>query len=143
MNLREDMTDDQLVRAVFSLDLTVAPGFARAYSNAGYVLLGILISRVSGKPYADFLRKRIFEPLAMSTAGVISEEDIVPNRAAGYRHVEGRLKNQAWVAPTFNRTGDGSLYFTVDDLAKWDAALLHRENPKEGYVGANVDARKN
>lgn len=123
MNLREDMTEDQLLRAVFSLELTVAPGFARAYSNAGYVVLGILISRVSGKPYADFLKERIFEPLGMKTARVISEEDVIPNRAAGYRFVEGRLKNQAWVAPTYNMTGDGALYFTVDDLAKWDAAL--------------------
>jgi CubicO group peptidase (beta-lactamase class C family) len=123
MNLREDMTEEQLLRAVFSQGLTVAPGFAVAYSNAGYVVLGILISRVSGKPYAEFLQERIFEPLGMETARVISEDDIVPNRAAGYRLVDGKLKNQEWVAPANNMTGDGALYFTVDDLAKWDGAL--------------------
>jgi len=59
----------------------------------------------------------------MTTARVISEEDIVRNRAAGYRLVDGQLKNQEWVAPRLNTTADGSLYFTVRDLAKWDAAL--------------------
>ena len=65
----------------------------------------------------------IFKPLGMTTARIISEADIVPNRAAGYRLVRGELKNQNWVSPTMNTTADGALYFTVYDLAKWDAAL--------------------
>jgi beta-lactamase family protein len=60
----------------------------------------------------------------MKTARVISEEDIVPNRAAGYRVVDGELKNQEWVAPSWNTTADVSLYLTLMDLAKWDAALI-------------------
>ena len=59
----------------------------------------------------------------MSTARIISEADIVPNRAAGYRLVKGELKNQEWVSPTLNTTADGALYLTVYDMAKWDAAL--------------------
>src|SRR6202040_2387348 len=59
----------------------------------------------------------------MSTARIISEADIVPNRAAGYRLVKGEIKNQEWVSPLLNTTADGSLYFSVRDLAKWDAAL--------------------
>jgi hypothetical protein len=59
----------------------------------------------------------------MTTARVISEADIVPNRAAGYRLVNGELKNQQWVSPSTNTTADGSLYFSILDLAKWDAAL--------------------
>jgi hypothetical protein len=59
----------------------------------------------------------------MTTARVITEEDIVPHRASGYRLVDGQLKNQEWVAPRLNTTADGSLYFTVRDLARWDAAL--------------------
>jgi hypothetical protein len=59
----------------------------------------------------------------MSTTRIISEADIIPNRAAGYRLVKGELKNQEWVAPMINTTADGSLYFSVLDLAKWDAAL--------------------
>jgi hypothetical protein len=59
----------------------------------------------------------------MTTARIISEADIVPNRAAGYRLENGELKNQEWVSPSTNTTADGSLYFTILDLAKWDAAL--------------------
>lgn len=52
-----------------------------------------------------------------------AEKDIIPNRASGYQLVARQLKNQDWVSPTFNSTGDGTLYFNVLDLAKWDEAL--------------------
>jgi CubicO group peptidase (beta-lactamase class C family) len=58
---------------------------------------------------------------------VISEADIIPNRAGGYVLKNGALKNQKWVSPTVNNTADGSLYFTVEDLAKWDEALDTRK----------------
>src|SRR5207302_529892 len=58
------------------------------------------------------------------TARIISEPDIIPNRAAGYRlNFLGQLKNQEWVAPLTNTTADGSLYVTIDDMMKWDAGL--------------------
>jgi CubicO group peptidase (beta-lactamase class C family) len=59
----------------------------------------------------------------MQSTRIISEADIVPNRSAGYRLVKGELKNQEWVAPVVNTTADGSLYFSILDLVKWDAAL--------------------
>src|SRR5204863_4997876 len=58
-----------------------------------------------------------------TTARIINEADIIANRAAGYHLVKGELKNQEWVSPALNTTADGSLYFTVYDMAKWDAAL--------------------
>jgi CubicO group peptidase (beta-lactamase class C family) len=82
-----------------------------------------LIHKVSGKFYGDFLQERVFKPLNMSTARIISEADIIPNRAAGYRVADGQLKNQNWVSPSLNTTADGALYLTVYDMAKWDAAL--------------------
>jgi len=100
-----------------------APGEKWSYSNTGYMVLGIVIRRASGEFYGDYLRKRVFTPLGMETARIISEEDIIPNRAAGYHLVNGQLKNQEWVSPSLNTTADGSLYLTVLDLAKWDAAL--------------------
>ena len=59
----------------------------------------------------------------MTTARVINEADIIPHRAAGYRLVGDALKNQEWVSPSLNTTADGSLYLTLDDLVKCDAAL--------------------
>ena len=122
-NFRKDWTEPQLLKLVESIPLAYPPGTKWEYSNLGYLTLGILIHRVSGEFYGDFLRQRIFQPLGMQATRIISEADIVPNRAAGYRLVKGELKNQEWVAPAMNTTADGSLYFSIADLSKWDAAL--------------------
>jgi CubicO group peptidase (beta-lactamase class C family) len=120
---RKDYTEEQLLAIVEAIPPAYAPGTSWSYSNLGFLTLGILIHRVSGEFYGDFLRHRIFKPLDMSTTRIIDEADIIPNRSSGYLLVEGHLKNQEWVAPTVNTTADGSLYFSILDLAKWDAAL--------------------
>ncbi len=120
---RKDWTEAEELKLIESIPLAYRPGTNWAYSNFGYVTLGILIHRVTGEFYGDFLQQRIFQPLGMGSTRIISEADIVPNRAAGYRLVKGELKNQEWVSPIVNTTADGSLYFNILDLAKWDAAL--------------------
>jgi CubicO group peptidase (beta-lactamase class C family) len=120
---RKDYTEDDLYKMIKETPLGFQPGEKWSYSNLGYVTLGILIRKVSGKYFGDFLQERIFKPLDMKTARVISEADIIPNRAAGYVLVKGELKNQEWVSPSLNSTGDGALYLTLEDMAKWDAAL--------------------
>ena len=122
-DLRRDYTEDEMVQRIKTIPLAFQPGEKWSYSNLAYVMLGVLIHKVSGKFYGDFLQERVFKPLGMTTARVISEADIVPNRAAGYRIIKGELKNQDWVSPTLNTTADGALYLTVYDMAKWDAAL--------------------
>ena len=122
-DFRRDYTEAQLLKIVEGVPLAFTPGTKWSYSNLGYLTLGILIHQVTGKFYGDFLQERIFQPLGMTTTRIISEADIVPNRAAGYRLVKGELKNQEWVSPTLNTTADGALYFSILDLAKWDAAL--------------------
>jgi len=122
-NFRKDWTEDEELKLIESIPLAYPPGTNWHYSNFGYVTLGILIHRVTGEFYGDFLQQRIFQPLGMQSTRIISEADIVPNRSAGYRLVKGELKNQEWVAPIVNTTADGSLYFSILDLAKWDAAL--------------------
>ncbi len=123
INLRADYSEEQLVKIVESFPLDFPPGDKWDYRNTNYLLLGIMIHRVTGKFYGDFLQERIFRPLGMVNTRVISDADIVPNRAAGYQLVKGVLKNQDWVSPTFNSTADGTLYFNVLNLAKWDSAL--------------------
>jgi CubicO group peptidase (beta-lactamase class C family) len=123
IDLRRDYGEDELAKLAFGLKLEFAPGSRWNYSNTGYLMLGVLVHRASGRFYGDVLRDRVFAPLGMETARIISEEDIVPHRAAGYRLVKGELKNQEWVAPKLNTTADGSLYFTVLDLVAWDKGL--------------------
>jgi len=122
-NFRKDWTEDEELKLIENIPLAYPPETKWEYSNFGYVTLGILIHRVTDKFYGDFLQRRIFQPLGMQSTRIINEADIIPNRSAGYRLVKGELKNQEWVAPMVNTTADGSLYFTILDLAKWDAAL--------------------
>ncbi len=122
-NFRKDWTEAEELKLIESIPLAYPPGTKWVYSNFGYVTLGVLIHRVTGEFYGDFLQQRIFQPLGMNSTRIISEADIIPNRSAGYRLVKGELKNQEWVSPVVNTTADGSLYFTILDLAKWDAAL--------------------
>jgi CubicO group peptidase (beta-lactamase class C family) len=123
MDYRRDYTEDELEKLAFALTPEFPPGARWNYSNTGYVLLGIIIHKASGQFYGDVLRDRVFTPLGMRTARIISEEDIVPNRAAGYRLVKGRLRNQEWVAPKLNTTADGSLYLSLQDYIAWDRGL--------------------
>jgi len=123
VNMRTDYTEEQFVKLIESFAPEFAPGEKWVYTNSNYVLIGAIIRKASGEFYGDFLQERIFKPLGMTSTRVISEADIIRNRAAGYRLVNGEIKNQEWVAPLFNTTADGALYFNVLDLAKWDAAL--------------------
>jgi CubicO group peptidase (beta-lactamase class C family) len=126
-SLQRDYTEDELLKMITAQPIAFAPGEKWSYSNLGYVTLGILVHKVSGEFWGDFLRQRVFAPLGMTHTSVISETDIIPNRAGGYVLKNDTLKNQQWVSPTVNKTADGSLYFTVEDLAKWDEALRTRK----------------
>jgi CubicO group peptidase (beta-lactamase class C family) len=120
--LRLDFTEDQLLHKIEALPVENPPGAKWAYRNTNYVLLGFLIHKVTGKFYADYLAEHIFKPLGMTSTRLISDSDIIMNRASGYQW-DGKLQNQDWVSPTFNSTADGTLYFNVPDLARWDNAL--------------------
>jgi CubicO group peptidase (beta-lactamase class C family) len=123
ISLRQDYTEDELLKRFALLPMNFPPGTKWSYSNTGYVLLGIVIHKVTGEFYGDFLQQRIFRPLGMTSTRIISEADIIPNRAAGYELVKGEIKNQEWVSPSLNTTADGALYTNVLDMSKWDAAL--------------------
>jgi CubicO group peptidase (beta-lactamase class C family) len=110
----------EMFQAVAGLKLDAAPGERWAYSNVGYNLLSLVIEEVSGMPWDTFLERRIFAPLGMSTTRRFDVSAIVPNRAAGYVRGQGGLRN----APVLGRDlAAGGLLTTLDDLAKWAAAL--------------------
>jgi len=99
------------------------PGTRWAYSNSGYVLLGLVVERVSGRPFAEFLRNRIFVPLKM--AGTLAYErgkNDVENRAYGHTK-EGGHWTETDQSPTSATLGDGGVYSSLSDLLKWDEAL--------------------
>ncbi|HEY7639591.1 MAG TPA: serine hydrolase [Steroidobacteraceae bacterium] len=99
------------------------PGSDYRYSNSGYSLLALIVERASGRTFATFLRERIFRPLGMSNT-VAHEDGIstVSNRAYGYTQEQGRW-SRTDQSQTSAVLGDGGIYSSIDDLAKWDAAL--------------------
>ena len=123
VDYRRDYTEADLLELAYGLKLEFEPGARWNYSNTGYVVLGAIVRKASGEFYGDVLRTRVFAPLGMTTARIISEADIVPHRAAGYQLSKGELKNQDWVAPQLNTTADGALYLSLDDMIAWDAGL--------------------
>jgi CubicO group peptidase (beta-lactamase class C family) len=99
------------------------PGSQYHYSNSGYVVLAMIVERVSRARYAEFLRRRIFEPLGMN-GSVAYEKGVseVPRRAMGYKEENGAF-HDADQSPTSAVLGDGGIYTSVLDYRKWDGAL--------------------
>src|SRR5580704_9863641 len=100
------------------------------YSNSGYAALAMIVEKVSGKPFGEFLQERIFTPLKMTNTlayerGKNRGQREVPHRAYGHtREEDGWHKTDQ--SPTSAVLGDGGIYSSLDDLAKWDRALrLH------------------
>ncbi|HTH36821.1 MAG TPA: serine hydrolase domain-containing protein [Pyrinomonadaceae bacterium] len=135
-DFRRDYTEDELLKRAKEIPLAFQPGEKWSYSNLGFVTLGVIINKVTGKFYGDLIQERIFKPLGMTTARVISEADIVPNRASGYRLIKGDVKNQDWVSPSLNTTADGALYMTALDMIKWDDALRNGKILKKSSLDA-------
>jgi CubicO group peptidase (beta-lactamase class C family) len=100
-----------------------APGTSWAYSNSGYVVLGMIVTKVSGEPYGDFLQHRIFHPLHMNHSLVyIKGKNEIPARAYGHSVEHGQLR-ETDQSSTSATLGDGGVYSNVNDMAKWDEAL--------------------
>src|SRR6185503_5682934 len=125
-SIRKDYEPDELIGLVKDLPLDFEPGEKWEYCNTGYYLLGLVIEKVSGKSYAQFLKERIFDPLKMSTARLNHQFEIIANRATGYDNRSNGLWRSEFVSPT-QPFAAGALVGTVLDLAKWDAALYGHE----------------
>ena len=124
--LRREYTDAEIVGIAKSYPLDFPPGSRFKYNNMGYILAGIIVTRVSGVFYGDFIAREFFRPLGMRTARIISDTDIVPNRAAGYVRTPTAVRNQDFVSAALNATADGSLYLSLEDWARWIAGLDRR-----------------
>ena len=100
-----------------------APGTSWSYSNSGYVVLGLIVAKASGKSYGDFIRERIFVPLKMDHTIVYQKgKNEVVNRAFGHSKENDAFK-ETDQSSTSATLGDGGIYSNLEDLAKWDDAL--------------------
>ena len=113
-----------------------APGKHWAYSNSGYVVLGLIVAKVSGQSFPEFLHQRIFAPLAMNnTVAYVKGSNGVRNRAYGHSIENGAIV-ETDQSPTSATLGDGGIYSNLEDLGKWDEALSRHTLLSEAEMGA-------
>lgn len=113
--------DDVLEVLKKQRDLNFAPGTEQLYNNTAYDMLATIVQRVSGKSIRDFAAERIFGPLGMARSQYVDDWTLlVPGRAAGHSVSNGRVSLAAAHVET---VGSGSVYSTVEDLARWDESF--------------------
>lgn len=122
LDFARDYTEAELVRSA-AQPLQFTPGAMEGYSSTGYAMLGIIIHRVSGQSWSDFVRERIFQPLGMGSARVNSDLESAANRAHGYYLVKDTLQRAERVSHSINSMADCCLGFSVLDLARWAIGL--------------------
>ena len=111
------------------------PGSLWRYSNSGYVLLGLIVEKVSDRPFPKFLQERIFGPLnMMNTVAYVRGKSQVPNRAFGHTKENGRWRVTDQ-SPTSATLGDGGVYSSLADLLQWDEALHYHTLLTEEEMG--------
>jgi len=119
---RNPYSVSDFVKKFASGDLEFEPGTKWNYNNSGYYLLGAIIERVTGKPYEEMLRERIFDPVGMKNTGYDHHDTILAKRASGYEKRPGGYINAPYLDMGLPYAA-GSLYSTVEDLYLWDQAL--------------------
>jgi CubicO group peptidase (beta-lactamase class C family) len=120
---REDMLPDTIVGLVHDDTLDFKPGTQWRYNNTGYVLLGMIVRGVSGKPYDTFLEEEFYRPLGLSQTYYCSQRPIIKHRAQGYQRANRQLVNAEYLSMT-QPFSAGALCSTVGDLVTWQRALV-------------------
>ena len=119
-----------------------AAGTSWSYSNSAYVVLGLIVAKVSGQRFPEFLQARIFGPVGMrNTIAYVKGTNTVPNRAFGHSGKDGGFveTDQSSTSATL---GDGGVYSNLQDLAKWDAALAAHTLLSEAEMKAAITPAK-
>jgi CubicO group peptidase (beta-lactamase class C family) len=143
-SIRLDVTEQEVLEATAPRDMNFQPGERYQYSNTNYHLLAMVIRKVTGKWYGDFLKERIFEPLGMADTRVNNISEVIPNRASGYLWRGGKLRNGEYVADSILAYGGGGIVSTAPDMAKFAAALrteklLKKSSLEQAWTGVKLN----
>ena len=144
--IRLDRKPEELMKPVAERPLAFQPGEQWRYSNSNYYLLGMIIEKLSGKHYADFIDERIFKPLGMTSTRLDVMTDIIANRSAGYNLQNGQMQNAEYVSPT-QKWAAGAIISTASDMAKWviaidEGKLLKKDSWQQMIVPAKLNNGK-
>lgn len=129
------LKDKDVLELIMKTDSTYfQPGSQHKYSNTGYALLALTVEKISGKPFSDFLKDNIFQPLGMDNT-IAFEKDIneIKDRAYGYR-IKDNIVEFADQSITSAVLGDGGIYSSLNDLYKWDQLLYTEKFIDKKYL---------
>ena len=119
----KQLIDKDVLNLLIKQDSLLFPANSKfKYSNSGYAVLATIIERVSGKTFKEFMDEEIFEKLGMTNSSVYLSDLKIKNRAYGYKLIKNKYENKdqnKWSAIQ----GDGGIYSSVIDYAKWDKSL--------------------
>lgn len=130
---RNPYTPTEMVKTFADSTLNFTPGERFAYSNSGYILLGAIIEKVTGKSYETVLQEKIFEPLKMKDTGYDHHNTILKKRATGYE-MKGSIPENSPYIDMSTPYAAGSMYSTVEDLFLWDQALYTEKLLPKKYM---------
>lgn len=140
---RKDITPTELIDVFKNEPMDFKPGEQYLYNNSGYVILGYIIEKITGKPYAEFVQQRIFDKLNMNNSYYGSKSALIENRANGYQQGESGYVNANYISMTIPYAA-GSLMSTVDDLFIWNSAIrAHKLISKESTEKAFTNYKLN
>ncbi|WP_173130121.1 serine hydrolase domain-containing protein [Kibdelosporangium persicum] len=120
MGLRR--SPDEVADSFRHLPLMFEPGARMSYSNSGWVLLGLVIERITGMAYRDYVREQILVPLGMSSSGLADTGDVIDRHADGYMSSENGVSRTPYLDNS-NQYAAGGLHSTVEDLYRWHRGL--------------------
>ncbi len=123
-SLRLEVTEEEVLRSMAALPLQFVPGERYAYSNTNYHLLAMVIRKLTGKWYADFLSERIFTPLGMTHTRPVSLSAVIPNRASGYFWTGQAFRKGDYIAESILSYGGGGILSTTPDMVLWAQAMM-------------------
>lgn len=118
----EHMSPDTLVALTADKPMDFPPGTGWRYDNTGYVVLGMLLEKVSGKPYAEYLDSTLFRPLGLKDTRYCDRAPLIPHRARGYQRKGKEFTNAPYLDMS-QPYAAGALCSTVGDLARWNRLL--------------------
>jgi len=120
--MRKDMKPMEIIDMFKNQPMEFAPGTKWNYNNSGYILLGYIIEKVSGKTYEEYVEENLFAPAGMSNSDYGNDLKIIKNRVKGYQGGKSGIENADYLSMTLPYAA-GSLISTVEDLWKWNQAL--------------------
>jgi len=125
LDRNQTLSDEEMLARFKSYPLEFATGTGYLYSNVAYDIVGLIIKKVSGQAYGDFLQQRVFKPLGMDSARIMAPNESAAGNAVGYELVNGSRRPYVYNAAKRGYLGMAASGIQVNalDLAKWDAAL--------------------